>query len=72
MFEEELSDLEDSYNKKLEDIHRKVVRCLPHLLYYMEEFLILHKQNEDVRERLDILLAKTGRQAHEEEEDFYD
>ncbi len=39
---------------------------LPSLLHYMEEFLDLHKQNEAVREKLDVLLVKMGREETKE------
>lgn len=70
MFEEELKDLEMVYKKTLIDLHKQVEDCLPSLLHYMEEFVTLHKQNEQVRERLDALLAKTGREPQDDEEDY--
>lgn len=70
MFEEELNDLEKSYKAVLGHIHKQVEDCLPSLLHYMEEFVTLHKQNEEVRDKLDALLAKTGREPQDPEEDY--
>ena len=67
MFQEELNDLEMVYKKTLVDLHQQVEHCLPSLLHFMEDFITLHKQNEAVREKLDALLAKTGRGSQEEE-----
>jgi hypothetical protein len=69
MYQDELNDLEMVYKKTLVDLHEQVEQCLPSLLHYMEQFLTLHKQNEAIREKLDVLLAKTGRQTSEESED---
>jgi hypothetical protein len=69
MFQEELKDLEIIYKRDLIQLQRKVENCLPALLYYMEEFLNLHKQNEEVREKLDVLFEKTGREIQEDGED---
>jgi len=66
MYKDELQDLEMVYKKTLVDLHKQVENILPSLLHYMEEFLTLHKQNEAVREKLDVLLAKLGRPAEEE------
>lgn len=66
MFIEELKDLEIVYKGTLVQLHKQVEGCLPSLLHYMEEFLSLHKQNEAIREKLDGLLAKTGRESQEE------
>jgi hypothetical protein len=68
MFQDELNDLEIVYTSTLENLHKQVEDCLPSLLHYMEEFLSLHKQNEAIREKLDVLLAKTGRRNEEEGE----
>lgn len=62
MFEDELEDLELVYKSTIRDLHEKVEDVLPSLLYYMEEFLSIHKQNEAVREKLDVLLEKMGRE----------
>lgn len=67
MFKEELGDLEIQYKYTLQELHKKVEDCLPSLLYYMEQFVTLHKQNEAVREKLDTLLAKMGREPSEED-----
>jgi hypothetical protein len=69
MFQEELKELEIAYKATLLNLHNQVENVFPSLLYYMEKFLTLHKQNEAVREKLDALLAKTGRGTEEEEED---
>lgn len=66
MFQDELSDLEIVYKTALKNYAKEVEEVLPSLLYYMEKFLIVHKQNEAVREKLDVLLAKTGREPQEE------
>ena len=66
MYQDELNDLEMVYKKTLVDLHKQVEDCLPSHLHYMEEFITLHKQNEAVRKKLDVLLAKTGRQPQEE------
>ena len=66
MFEEELKDIELTYKNTLVDLQKKVEHCLPPLLHYMEEFLNLHKQNEAIREKLDGLLEKLGRETQEE------
>ncbi len=60
MFQDELKDLKLVYKTTLSNLHQDVVKCLPPLLHYMEQFLTLHKQNEAIREKLDVLLAKTG------------
>lgn len=69
MFQDELNDLEIVYKSTLVNLHKQVEDCLPSLLHYMEEFLSLHKQNEAIREKLDVLLAKTGKQPEEEGEE---
>ena len=71
MFQDELNDLEMVYKSTLVNLHKQVEACLPSLLHYMEEFLKLHKQNEEVREKLDVLYEKTGKAIHDysEEED---
>lgn len=69
MFQEELKDLELTYKATLLNLHKQVENVLPSLLHYMEEFVTLHKKNEAVREKLDTLLAKTGRGNEDEEED---
>lgn len=66
MYQDELNDLEIVYKSTLVNLHKQVEDCLPSLLHYMEEFLNLHKQNEAIREKLDVLLAKTGRQPEQE------
>lgn len=70
MFEEQLKDLEITYKGALIHLHKQVEDTLPPLLHYMEMFINLHKKNELVREKLDNLLAKTGRCCEEEEEDY--
>lgn len=67
MFQEELKDLELTYKATLLGLHKQVEDVLPSLLHYMEKFVTLHKQNEALREKLDTLLAKTGRCCEEEE-----
>lgn len=69
MFQEELMDLEITYKATLINLHKEVEEVLPSLLHYMEKFLTLHKKNEAIREKLDALLAKTGRCCEEEEDD---
>jgi hypothetical protein len=69
MFEEELKDIELTYKGTLIHLHKQLEDCLPSLLHYMEEFLTLHKQNEEVRDKLEALLAKTGRENEEDDED---
>jgi hypothetical protein len=69
MFKEELEDLETVYKTALKNYHQEVEDVLPSLLHYMEKFLILHKQNEAIREKLDVLLEKTGKQSQEEDGD---
>ena len=66
MFQEELQDLEVVYKTALKNYAKEVEETLPSLLYYMEKFLTVHKQNEVVREKLDALLQKTGREPQEE------
>lgn len=66
MFQDELKDLEIQYKDTLVNLHKKVEDCLPSLLYYMEEFVTLHKHNEAIREKLDALLEKLGRPTSEE------
>ena len=61
MYKDELDDLEKVYTCTLDNLGKRVEDTLPSLLYYMEEFLKIHKQNEAVREKLDVLLSKTGR-----------
>jgi hypothetical protein len=61
MFQDELNDLEIVYKTALKNYAKEVEDVLPPLLHYMEQFLTLHKQNEAIREKLDVLLAKTGR-----------
>lgn len=65
MYEDELKDLEHVYKSKLVHLHQEVEYILPSLLHCMEEFISLHKQNEAIREKLDLLMAKTGRQTSE-------
>ena len=72
MYQDELSDLEVVYRGTLRDLHKQVEDCLPNLLHYMEEFLSLHKQNEAVREKLDALLAKTGKETSQENRREYE
>lgn len=60
MFQEELKDLEKVYSHALMALKTQIDDCLPQLLYRMEEFLDLHKKNEDIREKLEALLEKTG------------
>jgi hypothetical protein len=67
MYQEELNDLEIVYKSTLVRLQKEVEQCLPSLLHYMEEFLSLNQQNEAVREKLDALLAKTGRGSQEED-----
>lgn len=69
MFQEELRDLEITYKAALVGLHKEVESVLPSLLYYMEEFVTLHKKNEAIREKLDALLAKTGKDSQKEEDD---
>lgn len=69
MFQEELKDLEITYKATLINLHKQVEETLSPLLHYMEKFVNLHKQNEAVREKLDTLLAKTGRCCEDEVED---
>jgi len=66
MFQEELQDLEVVYKTALKNYAKEVEETLPSLLYYMDKFLTVHKQNEVVREKLDALLQKTGREPQEE------
>lgn len=66
MFKEELEDLEIVYKTALKNYAKEVEEVLPSLLYFMEKFLIVHKQNEAIREKLEDLLAKTGRQECDE------
>ena len=68
MYENELSDLEMVYRKTLVDLDHQVQIVLPSLLAYMEDFLALHRQNEAIREKLDVLLAKSGRENEDEEQ----
>jgi hypothetical protein len=70
MFEDELRDLEIVYRKTLDDLDEQVQICLPSLLVFMEQFLKLHKQNEAIREKLDVLLAKSRREDESEEQGF--
>lgn len=70
MYQDELNDLEMVYKKTLVDLHEKVEDCLPSLLHYMQEFLTLHNQNEAIREKLDVLLAKTGKQENTDRRDY--
>lgn len=67
MFQDELGDLEIVYKTALKNYAKEVEDVLPSLLYYMEKFLTVHKHNEAIREKLDILLEKTGRQSQEED-----
>lgn len=65
MYQEELKDLELVYKSTLNQLQKQVEDCLPSLLMYMQEFVSLHKQKEAVREKLDALLAKSGRESQE-------
>jgi methionine salvage enolase-phosphatase E1 len=67
MFEEELKDLEQAYRISMKDMEKQVETLLPYLLSYMEQFVTLHKKNEAMREKLDALLAKTGREEGSDE-----
>lgn len=69
MFVDELKDLEIVYKSSLDSIQREVEETLPSLLHYMEKFLELHKQNEAIAEKLEILNAKTGKNSEDEEGD---
>jgi hypothetical protein len=66
MFKEELQDLEVVYKTALRNYAKEVEEILPTLLHYMDKFLTVHKQNEAIREKLDNLLEKTGRESQEE------
>ena len=67
MFKEELKDLEIVYKTALKNYAKEVEDVLPSLLHYMEKFLVVHKQNEAIREKLDNLLEKTGRGSEDNE-----
>lgn len=69
MFQEELKDLEITYKAALLNLSKQEGIIMPSLLYHLEEFLNVHKKVEAVREKLDTLLAKTGRCCEEEEEE---
>ncbi|MFI0477801.1 MAG: hypothetical protein ACH349_01570 [Candidatus Rhabdochlamydia sp.] len=69
MFEDELKDLELTYKATLVNINKEIEFSLPTLLYCMEDFVKLHKQNKVVRERLDRLLAKVNGEKNVEEDD---
>ncbi len=71
MFADELKDLEVIYRKKEEQIVKEVTECLPYLIHYMDKFVTLHKQNEDLRDKLECLLEKTGenKEQYEGEDD---
>lgn len=69
MFKEELNDLETVYKTALENYAKEIEDVLPSLLHYMERFLKVHKQNEAISEKLEVLLAKTGRQPQDEDGD---
>ena len=69
MFQEELKDLEVVYKTALKNYAKEVEDVLPSLLYYMEKFLTLHKQNETIRDKLEDLMEKTGRQPQDEDGD---
>jgi hypothetical protein len=69
MFEKELNDLENTYKAVLKELDKQVEDCLPSLLHYMKEFVELHGQTDEVRHKLNALLAKTGRENEEEYED---
>jgi len=67
MYRDELRDLEMMYKETMLELHKKVEEVLPPLLQYMEEFVALHKKNESICEKLDVLLAKAGREGKEDE-----
>jgi hypothetical protein len=67
MYRDELMDLAAIYKKTMQDLHEDVENCLPSLLHYMEEFVRIHKMNESVREKLDVLAAKIGTASESEE-----
>lgn len=67
MFNQELKDLEIVYKTALKNYAKEVEDILPTLLHYMDKFLTVHKQNEAVREKLDTLLEKTGRESSDED-----
>lgn len=67
MFNEELKDLEIVYKTALKNYAKEVEDILPTLLHYMDKFLTVHKQNEAVREKLDTLLEKTGRESSDKD-----
>lgn len=68
MFEEELKDIEGAYRSSLKDIHKKVDDTLPLLLFYMEEFVCLHKANEEVNGKLVAFLEKMARKQENKDE----
>lgn len=69
MFEEELKDLEDKYRKELNELKRAKDECLPPLLYYMEQFLVINRKIEVADEKLDTLMEKKRRKTEEEGDD---
>ena len=69
MFKEELGDLEIVYKTALKNYAKELEDRLPSFLYHIEQFLIVHKQNEAIREKLDVLLEKTGGQLQDEDGD---
>lgn len=69
MFQQELKDLETVYKTALDNYAKEVEDVLPTLLYYMEKFLTLHKQNEAISDKLEDLLEKTGRKPQDEDGD---
>lgn len=61
MFKEELEALKTAYEDEIQHNSRKISSKLMYLVNVMEDFIDLYRDNEEIEEKLDILMEKMQR-----------
>lgn len=67
LFEEELKDLEITYDSLIRDSEKKIEGMTPSLLVLMQRFLDYHSDLQNIQRKREILLEKINPETHEGE-----